>query len=133
MTLDAGDRIAIHELLSLHGHLMDAGAFDRLTDLFTEDVGYDVSAFGGEVLRGIAPIIAAGRSLGENNPVGHHVTNILVGEDLNGTVRARSKGIGIYADGSAGSVVYDDILRRVPDGWRIAWRTVTPRRTPLRP
>jgi hypothetical protein len=133
MTLELADRLAIHELISLHGHLMDAGAFDRLADLFTEDVGYDTSAFGGEVMHGIAAIVAAGRNLGANNPVGHHVTNILVGEDLDGTVRARSKGIGVYADGSCGSVIYDDILRRQPDGWRIAWRTVSPRRAPLRP
>jgi SnoaL-like protein len=133
MALSTDDRLAIHELLNLHGHFMDAGAFDRLSELFTVDVGYDTSAFGGEVMQGAAQIIAAGRRLGENNPVGHHVTNILVGEDPDGTVRARSKGIGVYADGSAGSVVYDDILQRVGDGWRIAWRTVTPRRTPLRP
>ena len=32
------DRLAIHELLGLHGHLMDAGAFERLDELFTPDV-----------------------------------------------------------------------------------------------
>jgi hypothetical protein len=57
----------------------------------------------------------------------------VVGEDADGTVRAVSKGIGVMADGTAGSVVYEDELRNTPEGWRIARRTVTPRRTPLRP
>ena len=43
----------------------------------------------------------------------------------------RSKGIGVLADGSTGSVVYEDLVVCVPDGWRIAHRRVLPRRTPL--
>ena len=112
---------------------MDDGASDRLGELFTVDVRYDVTAFGGGVLHGPAAVAAAGRALGDRNPVGHHTTNVVVTEDGDGTVRARSKGIGVTAGGVAGSVVYEDELRRVGDGWRIAARRVTPRRTPLRP
>jgi 3-phenylpropionate/cinnamic acid dioxygenase small subunit len=133
VALSTADRLAIHELLALHGHLMDEGAFHRLGELFTPDVRYDVTAFGAGELRGPDAVAAAGRALADRNPVGHHVTNVLVGEDPDGTVRARSKGLGIYADGTAGSVVYDDVLRKVGDGWRIAARKVTPRRVPLRP
>jgi hypothetical protein len=43
-----------------------------------------------------------------------------VSEDPDGTVRVRSKAIGIYANGSAGSVVYEDIVRSEAAGWRIA-------------
>ena len=35
------------------------------------------------------------------------------------------------ADGTAGSVVYDDVVTRTPDGWRISHRRVTARRAPL--
>lgn len=35
MALSTDDRIAIYELIALHGHLMDAGDFDRLGELFT--------------------------------------------------------------------------------------------------
>jgi hypothetical protein len=42
---DESDRIRIHELINLHGHLMDEGDFDRLGELFIDDVIYDVSAF----------------------------------------------------------------------------------------
>jgi hypothetical protein len=120
------DRLAIHELLALHGHLVDAGEFDRLGELLTPDAVY-------AGIRGFEALTEASEQLGDGNPVGHHVTNIVVSEDPDGTVRARSKGIGIYADGTAGSVVYDDVLRRTPDGWRIASRTISPRRTPLTP
>jgi hypothetical protein len=131
--VNVSDRLAIHELLGLHGHLMDAGAFDRLGELFTPDVVYDLRAYGAGELIGPDAVAAAGRALGDRNPLGHHVTNIVVGEDADGTVRAVSKGIGVMADGTAGSVVYEDELRNTPEGWRIARRTVTPRRTPLRP
>ncbi|WP_030443758.1 nuclear transport factor 2 family protein [Actinoplanes subtropicus] len=130
--MNVSDRLAIHELLGLHGHLMDAGEFDRLGELFTPDVVYDLSAYGAGELHGPEAIAAAGRALGDRNPVGHHVTNIVVREDADGTVRAVSKGIGVLTDGSTGSVVYADELRNTADGWRIARRTVTPRRTPLR-
>ena len=46
MTLTTDDRVAIYELIALHGHLMDAGEFDRLGELFTNDFVYDVEAFG---------------------------------------------------------------------------------------
>jgi hypothetical protein len=133
VVLSVEDRLSVHELVSLHGHLMDGGEFDRMDELFCVDVVYDVSAFGGGELRGYEAIGAAARALGDANPVGHHVTNICVSEDPDGTVRVRSKGIGIYADGRVGSVVYEDVVRREAGGWRIAYRKVVPRRTPLRP
>jgi hypothetical protein len=72
-------------------------------------------------------------AVGDANPVGHHVTNICVTEDPDGTVRVRSKGIGVSATGSVGSVVCEDVVRRETAGWRIAYRKVIPRRAPLHP
>ena len=128
MTLAPGDRAEITELLARHGHLFDDGEFDRLDLLFTASVRYDVTAFGGGVLQGIEAIRAATLALADRNPVGHHVTNVVLTEQPDGSVRARSKGIGIYADGTAGSVTYEDEIVRTGDGWRIDARTVAPRR-----
>jgi 3-phenylpropionate/cinnamic acid dioxygenase small subunit len=128
VTLAPGDRAEITELLARHGHLFDDGEFDRLDLLFTASVRYDVTAFGGGVLQGIEAIRAATLALGDRNPVGHHVTNVMLTEQPDGSVRARSKGIGIYADGTAGSVTYEDEIVRTGDGWRIDARTVAPRR-----
>jgi len=128
VTLAPDDRAEITELLARHGHLFDDGEFDRLDLLFTASVRYDVTAFGGGVLQGIEAIRAATLALGDRNPVGHHVTNVVLTEQPDGSVRARSKGIGVYADGTAGSVTYEDEIVRTGDGWRIDARTVAPRR-----
>ncbi|WP_194922514.1 nuclear transport factor 2 family protein [Catenulispora pinisilvae] len=42
--LNAEDRQAISEVLSLHGHLFDQGHLGRLGEIFTPDVVYDMSA-----------------------------------------------------------------------------------------
>jgi len=128
VTLAPDDRAEITELLARHGHLFDDGEFDRLDLLFTASVRYDVTAFGGGVLQGIEAIRAATLALGDRNPVGHHVTNVVLTEQPDGSVRARSKGIGVYADGTAGSVTYEDEIVRTDDGWRIDARTIAPRR-----
>jgi ketosteroid isomerase-like protein len=129
----AEDRIAIHELIGLHGQLFDAGAFERLDELFTEDVVYDVEDLGGGQLRGIAAIRAAAQVLGDQNPLGHHTTNVVVSELGNDVARVNSKGIGINLDGSVTSVTYEDVVRRTAQGWRLASRTVRLRRRPLAP
>lgn len=133
MSLSVSDRLAIHELMNLHGHLVDHGEFGRLHELFTADVVYDLRAFGGAELRGIDAIVTASRALGEANPVSHHVTNVVITSSDGERVLVLSKGIGIRADGSCGAVVYHDEVRREAAGWRIARREVTPRRTPLQP
>ena len=133
MSLSTADRLAFDELLNLHGHLMDDGAFDRLDELFTSDVVYDVTAFGAGRLEGIEAIRAASLALGERNPLAHHVTNVVIDRRWSRRAKVRSKGFGVRADGTIGSVVHDDVVRRVADGWRIGSRTIRPRRTPLQP
>jgi hypothetical protein len=129
----SGDRLQIHELINLAGHLMDEGAFQRLDEIFTDDVLYDVSALGGGELVGPEAIADAGKVLGDRNPIAHHVTNVVVERIGNDVAHAISKGPGVMADGSVGSVVYEDDVRRTPAGWRIVRRRVLPRRKPLQP
>ena len=66
------------------------------------------------------------------NPLAHLVTNVVITSWEDDVVRVISKGIGVRADGTVGSVVYHDELRREGAGWRIARRRVSARRTPLR-
>jgi hypothetical protein len=131
MAFTCEDRAVITELISLHGHLCDSGELDRLDEVFTASVIYDLTDFGQEPLEGVAACVAAARALGELNPVGHHVTNIVLTEPADGQVHARSKGIGISADGTCGSVIYEDTIVRVDQGWRISNRKVLARRVPL--
>jgi 3-phenylpropionate/cinnamic acid dioxygenase small subunit len=125
--------LAITDLINLHGHLTDHGQFDELPALFTEDVTYDVSALGGSVLIALAAVRQAALTLGQANPLAHHVTNIVLDEVPDGTVHARSKGLGVMADGSVGSVTYDDTVERHAASWLITHRVVRPRRVPLQP
>lgn len=115
----------------MHGHLTDDGALDRYDELFTTDVIYDVADFGFGSLQGIPAIQDAALTLGDANPVGHHVTNIVLTAVDDDVVHGRSKGIGINADGTSGSVVYEDTFRREDRGWRISHRKMLARRKPL--
>jgi 3-phenylpropionate/cinnamic acid dioxygenase small subunit len=131
MAITYEDRAAITEVIAMHGHLCDSGELDRLGEVFTADVIYDLTDFGQQSLRGTKALAAAGWAGGERNPVGHHVTNVVLAEAPDGTVQARSKGIGIKADGTSGSVTYEDIIVRGDQGWRISQRKILARRAPL--
>jgi SnoaL-like domain len=85
---------------------MDAGEFDRLGELFTGDFVYDVEALGFGSLEGDLVFAEASRALGDDNPLGHHVTNALVIADEDDEATVRSKGIGILADGTCSTIVY---------------------------
>jgi SnoaL-like domain len=110
MALNTNGRLAIYELITLHGHLVDEGGFNRLAELFTDDFVYDVEALGFGSLEGADAFTEASLALGDDNPFGHHVTNALVIDDEGDRATVRSKGIGILADGTSGTVV----CRRVP-------------------
>ena len=127
--MDPEDRIAITDLINLHGHLVDAG--EPFDDLFTPEVQYDVTDLGGGLITGTAALWEAALALGDRNPVGHHVTNIVLSDISDDEVAATSKGLGVMADGTVGSVTYEDTVVRTPDGWRISHRRVLARRRPL--
>lgn len=131
MSLTGEDRLAIGEVISLHGHLIDSGELDRLEELFTSDVVYDISDFTGEALIGVRSIRDAALALGEHNPLGHHVTNVVIAEESDNGAVVRSKGIGVNPDGTCATVNYEDTVVRTPSGWRISCRKVRARRTPL--
>lgn len=131
MALPLEDRLAITELIALHGHLVDEGELDGLAEVFTPDVEYDLTDFDQGTLMGLTQLVDASLALGAANPVAHHVTNVVVEELPDGQVRARSKALGIRADGSCGSVTYVDTVVRVGAGWRISRRRLEARRVPL--
>lgn len=131
MELPEQDRADINDVINLHGHLTDAGKLDEASELFTPDVTYDLNDFGLGSLHGTAAVREAALALGDVSPVGHHVTNIVITSIDDRSARVQSKGIGVSADGTAGSVAYDDIVTRQPGGWKISYRKVTARRAAL--
>ena len=129
--LHAEDRQAIGETLALHGHLFDGGHLDRLGEIFTPDVVYDMSALGVGTFEGIEAIRSAALQLGAGNPVAHHLTNVVITSEEDDRATARSKGLMLRADGTLASVTHLDTLRRHYGGWRISRRVITPQLTPL--
>ena len=129
MPLSTEDRLAIHELIALHGHLADDRRPEDLGLLLSADAVYDVEDYGLGKVTGLPAIQDLFSERPGKQPVGHHVTNIVVTEHPDGTVHARSKGLAVMAAGGAGTVTYDDALVRTGLGWRISRRKVVKPRT----
>ena len=126
--IDVADRLAIHELLGLYGLLIDERQWSRLGEVFTDDVVYDATDFDQPVTTSLDELRDHWSSNDEIHPLAHHATNIVVLEDPDGTVRVRSKGLGVGRNGRVGSCTYDDVVVRTPAGWRLARRTPVLRR-----
>ena len=114
------DRLAIHELISLYGHLIDQRQFSQLARIFTDDAVFDLSKYDGSCYRGL-PAIQAMMLASSEHPLAHHATNIVVLTHRDG-IEVISKGIGVGAGGRVGSVTYRDRLALTPQGWRIQER-----------
>jgi hypothetical protein len=128
MRLPAEDTLAIHELLALYGHIIDAREWQRVDELFTATARYDMREFGLGPVEGAAAIRELWSRPDAMHPLAHHATNIVVSTDADGTVRVLSKGLGVGPNGRVGSVVYHDVVERTPAGWRFAARSAVLRR-----
>ncbi|MFB8000747.1 nuclear transport factor 2 family protein [Nocardia sp. NPDC056000] len=131
LNITTADRVAIYEVIALHGHLIDDGEWDRLGEVFASDVVFDITDYGYGTLRGLDAMLDLVRGVHDdkNQALGHHVTNTVVTGQDGDTVSARSKGLGVAPDGGAGTAIYEDTLRREPQGWRISYRKAIARRT----
>ena len=122
MTINVSDRLAIHELLALYGHIIDDRQFQRLSEIFTNDAVFDLSLYGGTSYVGLDAIIKLMEDTNEH-PLAHHASNIVISIE-NEVVSVISKGIGVGYKGRVGSVVYRDVLEKVDSGWLIKHRSV---------
>ena len=129
--LSLEDRQAIGRTLALHGHIFDRGELDRLEEIFTPEVVYDLSDVGAGTFEGLEAIRNGALKLGAGNPLAHHVTNIVITSHEDDLVTVQSKGLIIMADGSIASVTHLDTLRHENRSWRISRRVILAQRTPL--
>jgi len=132
--VDTDDIVAITQVLHLYGHILDAAAWDRLGEIFTEDATFDVSSFGGGVLNGLAGIYGAFSK--QAHPPAHHVSNTYV-EERDGEVWALTKLFGPDWKGRMVIGDYRDRMRKTDAGWRVCERVAyvhrywTGARTPI--
>ncbi|MFD1546190.1 nuclear transport factor 2 family protein [Nonomuraea guangzhouensis] len=129
--LSMEDRQAIGRTLALTGHIFDRGELNRLEEIFTPKVVYDLSDVGAGTFEGVEAIRNGALKLGAGNPIAHHVTNIVITGQEDDLVTAQSKGLIIMADGSVASVTHLDTLRSEDSTWRISRRVILAQRTPL--
>ena len=118
--LSTAARLAIHELISLYGHLVDQRQFSRLWEIFTDDAIFDLSGYDGKCYRGL-PAIQRMMLDSNEHPLAHHATNVIVTAQAD-SIEVISKGIGVGAGGRVGSVTYRDQLVLTQRGWRIRER-----------
>lgn len=129
MPLSAEDRCEICDTIALHGHLVDAGAHDRLVEVFTPDLDLDLSGVGlkpvpiADRARALEVYIAAGKRRGTGSTISMHVTNTVVRGDGAGA-KAWSKAIIVDISGSVSCYTYEDQLIRTAQGWRVRRRRI---------
>jgi hypothetical protein len=128
MTLDVADRLAIHEMFGLYGHLIDQRRWEDLDQVFTADAVFDATSFGQPVTHALADLAAQWSGDLSQHPLAHHVTNIVITEVDDRSARVESKAIGVGRKGRVGSATYHDLVVRTPDGWRLAHRVAELRR-----
>jgi SnoaL-like domain len=117
----ATDLAEIRQTLSLFSHVFDNGDADALDLVFTQDVVVRNTIGRGYELVGIE----AAREFTRRFTVGtvdHQTLDTVVLVDDEGTVRTRSRYLGLLADGSIHGGDYYDVLVRTDAGWRISYR-----------
>ncbi len=126
--LHADDRLAIAHTLSLNGHLVDRGEFDRFDEIFTADIVYDLSAAGVGTAEGLEAVRGAARGMTQAGvgPLAHHVTNVVIIGEEDGVATVESKVLLLMRNGALESAVQHDTLRRDDGAWRISHRVITP-------
>jgi hypothetical protein len=125
--LSVEDKLAIHELIALYGHVIEERQFSRTAEIFSEDAIYDVTDFGKGIVIGHADIAEIWSDPASIH-LALHATIVVINEDGSGAVRVVSKGLGLRLDGIVGSVTYRDVVEQRQGGWRITKRVAKLRR-----
>jgi 3-phenylpropionate/cinnamic acid dioxygenase small subunit len=124
MSDETADRQAIYELLANYGHILDDVAHHRYPEIFTEDVVFDMSAYGQANLNSRAEIAATFQG---RNVFGHLTTNIVIEELARDSAQVHSKYIAFANDGGIQTGDYFDFVVRTDAGWRLKVRKAVPR------
>ncbi|MDX2379017.1 MAG: nuclear transport factor 2 family protein [Acidimicrobiia bacterium] len=125
--MDPADRLELHELPGRYGDAIDDRDWARLDQIFTPDAIFDLTDLEAPRLDGLDEIK---RFMDESatHPQTHTMTNIYVDETVDG-VRLNFRILALGRSGRVGTASYYDDVVKTPNGWRVAHRVVTLRRT----
>lgn len=121
--MDLTDRLEVEQVLALYGHLVDAQAWDRFDEVFTEDAAFDASALQLPRMEPRSGIQEGFASMG--HPVAHLTTNLVVEADGADRATVLSKFLCPLRGGKVLTGTYADVVVRTDAGWRIRERVVT--------
>lgn len=121
LSLPVADVVAIQQLCSLYGHIIDAKKWDEMDRLFVADAVFDATEFGEPITHTLADLRAVWALDSTPHPFAHHITNVVVYEE-GGEVRIDAKGLAALPGGKVSSMLYHDVVRKTPDGWRFSER-----------
>ncbi len=124
--MESAEILAIHDLLTRYGHVVDDADWERLSEVFCDDGEFDLEALGRGTARGREELRACFAQL--DHPLAHHTTNVTIEADGERRARVRCKYLVVSDDGRVRSGEYHDDVVRTSAGWRIERRTVVPRR-----
>jgi 3-phenylpropionate/cinnamic acid dioxygenase small subunit len=123
--MDSSDVVAIHDLLSHYGYVVDDAAWDRLDEVFAPDGVFDISVIGKGTPTGLDELRRCYAEL--DHPLAHHTTNAVVEQNGPHRARVRCRYLVVYPDGRTGTGEYRDEVVLRPEGWRLQRRTVVRR------
>lgn len=129
MDVDLTTLVAINQVLSLYAQVVDDGAWDGLSQVFTADAVIDHTPIGSARMTGLEEASSRFAEGMRRRPIAHHLTNPVVQgvEDGGRTLRVRSKWLVVDQEGHARSGYYLDTFVATMAGWRISNRVATPR------
>jgi len=120
IVLSSAEEAAIRNVLASVAYLLDARQYDRLGDVFSEDIHFENPSR--LIADGLPALIEAMTAISEP-ALSHHITNVIVDLQADGTAACISKALTLRKTG-VHAAEYRDVVRRDGDGWRICSRKI---------
>jgi hypothetical protein len=121
------DQFAIRELVARYNYAIDEGRADEWVNTFVPDGTFESSALGTHT--GADALLSFAKGYIEAFP-GRHCTSDFVieidGDDARSRCYLIAVNNGTMPPSILATAVYEDVLRRTPDGWRFVHRKVVP-------
>jgi hypothetical protein len=121
---EVGNRVAINDMLSRYGTVIDNRDWNGLDAIFDDGIVFDMTDISRGVITGLEPLKSY-MDTDAVHPAAHIITNIYVESLTADAARMSSRLLAIQADGSVIVGEYKDSAALTDAGWRITHRVFT--------